>query len=85
MATMLTTGEVIALIGLLGTVGGVYAGARAEASRLAASFEAMAGAMRQIRDDVHEMRQELRGDLKVHSEQLGELSERVAIIETKVK
>jgi Sec-independent protein translocase protein TatA len=54
-------------------------------TKLATSFASMADAMKQIRDDIHEMRKELRSDLKSHSEQLGELSQRVAIVETKVK
>ena len=85
MSAMLTTGELFALVGLMGTIGGVYAGTRSEVTKLAASFGAMADAMKQIRDDIHEMRKELRSDLKAHSEQLGELSERMAIVETKVK
>ena len=82
---MLTTGELFALVGLMGTIGGVYAGTRSEVTKLATSFGAMADAMKQIRDDIHEMRKELRGDLQAHSKQLGELSQRVAIVETKVK
>lgn len=85
MPPMLTTGELLALVGLMGTIGGVYAGARSEIAKLSASFTSMAEAMKQIRDDIHEMRNELRSDLKAHSEQLGELSERVAVVETKVK
>jgi len=54
-------------------------------TKLAASFGAMADAMKPIRDDIHEKRKEPRSDLKRHSEQLGELSERMAIVETKVK
>ena len=39
---MLTTGELFALVGLMGTIGGVYAGTRSEVTKLAASFDAMA-------------------------------------------
>jgi|694.fasta_scaffold03411_42 methyl-accepting chemotaxis protein len=78
-------GELIGLLALGGSIVGVYVGTRTEAAKLASSFNAMAEAMKQIRDDIHEMRKELRSDLQAHSKQLGDLSQRVAVVETKVQ
>jgi len=78
-------GELIGLLALGGSVVSVYVGTRTEAAKLAASITGMADAMRQIRDDIHEMRKELRSDLQAHSKQLGDLSQRVAVVETKVQ
>ena len=77
-------GELVGLIALGGSVVSVYVGTRTEAAKLAAAISNMADAMTQIRDDIHEMRKELRSDLQAHSKQIGELSQRVAIVETKV-
>jgi methyl-accepting chemotaxis protein len=78
-------GELIGLLALGGSIVGVYVGTRTEAAKLASAFNAMAEAMKQIRDDIHEMRKELRSDLQAHSKQLGDLSQRVAVVETKVQ
>jgi hypothetical protein len=78
-------GELLGLLGLVGSIAGVYAGTKAEASKLAASFNAMADAMKQIRDDIHAMRKELRDDLKAHSNKLDDLNARVAVVEMRVK
>lgn len=78
-------GEILGLIGIVGSIAGVYAGTKSEVAKLTASFEAMASAMQQIRDDIHAMRKELRDDLKSHSEKLDDLNARVAVVETQVK
>ena len=80
----ISIGELVGLIALGGSVVSVYVGTRTEAAKLAAAISNMADAMTQIRDDIHEMRKELRSDLQAHSKQIGELSQRVAIVETKV-
>lgn len=78
-------GELIGLLALGGSIVSVYVGTRTEAAKLASAINAMAEAMKQIRDDIHEMRKELRSDLQAHSKELGDLSQRVAVVETKVK
>lgn len=78
-------GELLGLLGIVGSIAGVYAGTKSEVAKLSASFGAMADAMRQIRDDIHAMRKELRDDLKAHSDKLDDLNARVAVVEMRVK
>jgi chromosome segregation ATPase len=78
---VISTGEMIALAGLVSAGAGVYAALRAELARLASSFEHLGLTLTQIRDDLHEMRTELRADVQAHSQKLGDHAERIAALE----
>ena len=60
------------------TFAGVYAAVRSQLAALTASFEHLGGTLEAIRDDLHEMRTELRTDLDVHSRKLDSYGQRIA-------
>lgn len=80
---MLTTGEWFALASLVAGGAGVYAAIRVELARLATSFGHVGDTLGQIRDDIHEMRTELRRDLESHSNKLDDYGQRLAVLEAK--
>lgn len=77
----LTFAEWLALASLVAAGAGVYAAVRSQLAALTASFQHLGGTLEQIRDDLHEMRTELRTDLDAHSHKLDSYGQRIARLE----